>query len=235
MDLQSLTDKGWISRPRQSQSAGATFPFGLAEVGLHEVAEASYGDMPAATGFALAALRARARPIVWVSEQQRTATHGAVPSAALNAFAKGALRLDVEARRTADALWAVEEAVASGVAGLVIADLSAVDFTATRRLALAASRHQVPVILLLPWQTEGASAAAARWRISSMPSAPNRFDSRAPGATRWRARLERCRPAPARAGETFEIEWSDETLSLTVVPALAAGAPRPDDSARLRA
>ena len=138
-------------------------------------------------------------------------------------------RLNVETRTLAEALWAVEEAVVSGAVSLVIAEVEAADFTATRRLTLASGRYGVPVILMMPQTCEGATAAATRWRIRPRPSAPNRYDPQAPGNPRWRAVLERCRTAPNATGASFDLEWNDETLSLSVVSGLAAGpaAPRP--------
>jgi protein ImuA len=234
MDMAALKAKGWIGAARGPLPAAAAFPFGLGGIGLHEVAEATYGDFAAVTGFALAAaLTAPEKATIWVREDGRAAAHGRVPAAALTAFrsARGP-QLEVNVRRTSEALWAIEEAVVSGAAGLVIGEISTADFTATRRLALAAGRHGVAIILLLPWQVEGATAAAVRWRVQSAPSAPNRYDARGLGAPRWRAGLERCRPAPGLVGGAFDIEWNDETLSLSVVSVLAAGATAPQPARR---
>ncbi|MBF4328339.1 hypothetical protein EAY16_24000, partial [Vibrio anguillarum] len=65
-------------------------------------------------------------------------------------------RLSLTARTLPDALWAVEEAVVSGAVSLVVAEIEAADFTATRRLTLASGRHGVPVVLLMPPTCEGA-------------------------------------------------------------------------------
>ncbi len=223
--LSSLRSRGWIDTPRAASPIG--FPFGLGACGVHEVAEAAYGDAAAATGFALGALERMPERVVWVREARRGAEHGRVPGGALKAQ-----RLEVSARRNDEALWTIEEAIASGVAALIIGEVSAADFTASRRLALAAGRHGVGVILLLPWQTEGASAASVRWRVASAPSAPNRFDARAPGPPRWRVTLERCRPAPGLIGAVYDVESRDETISVSVVPALAAGAARKSAATR---
>ncbi|MEL6258847.1 MAG: hypothetical protein AAFQ67_07310 [Pseudomonadota bacterium] len=191
---------------------------------MHEVAEAAYGDAPVCAGFALSVLQGRPGAVVWVVQDRSWRTHGAPCGAGLLAqgFDPGRLIL-VEARKTIDALWAAEEAVRSGAAGAVVAEVEDADFTQTRRLSLVAEATGTPLILLLPYGREGATAAQARWRVSARPSAPNRFDPRAPGASRWRAVLERSRAAPAQVGRIFDLEYDDETLSLRLVSELAAG------------
>ena len=206
----------------------AQFPLGLGASGVHELCEAQYGDFTALTGFALAAAETRPGAVVWISQADLVQAHGMRLQAGLaQARTQANAMLHVHARKQGEALWAVEEALSSSAPGLVIAELCDLDFTASRRLTLAASRHGVPLILLLPYTRDGATAAQARWRISPRPSASNRFDPHAPGFVRWRAVLERARQAPHLAGQVFDLEWNDETLSLTVVPGLAAHAPAP--------
>lgn len=232
MDIATLKSKGLLRAVSAPPVAAAGFPFGLGTRGLHEVAEAAYGERAAMTGFVLAAARpAQAGAWLWITQTKFAGDLGQVPEAALRQMTGGAPppRLSLTARTLPDALWAIEEAVVSGAVSLVVAEIEAADFTATRRLTLASGRHGVPVVLLMPPTCEGATAAATRWRISPRPSAPNRYDPHAPGHPRWRAVLERCRTAPNAAGTVFDLEWNDETLSLGVVSGLAAGpaAPRP--------
>jgi protein ImuA len=231
MDIATLKNRGLLGPVTAAPAAPAAFPFGLGLAGLHEVAEAAYGDRAAVTGFALAAVRQpKAGAWIWISQGKLSGDLGQVPEAALRQMQAAApVRLNVAVRTLADALWAVEEAVVSGAVSLVVADIEAADFTATRRLTLASGRHGVPVVLLMPHTCEGATAAATRWRISPRPSAPNRYDPHAPGHPRWRATLERCRSTPNAVGASFDLEWNDETLSLGVVSGMAAGpaAPRP--------
>ncbi|MDP3458295.1 MAG: hypothetical protein Q8S09_03375 [Hyphomonas sp.] len=231
MDIATLRTKGLLRTVAAAPASPVAFPFGLGETGLHEVAEASYGDRAAVTGFLLATVRqARQGAWLWISQTKFTGDAGQVPEAALRQMQGAApRRLNVEVRTSGEALWAVEEAIVSGAVNLVVAELGAADFTATRRLTLASGRHGVPVVLLMPQTCEGATAAATRWRVSPRPSGPNRYDPHAPGHARWRARLERCRTAPHLTGTSFDLEWNDETLSLGVVSGLAAGqaAPRP--------
>lgn len=218
---------GHTARPRQP----AKFPLGLGAAGVHEICETGFGDLPAMTGFALSAAPARRGAIVWISQSALAANHGQLLEAGLSGLGRRrADILHVHTRRLSDTLWAAEEAIRSTAPGLVIAELSDMDFTASRRLTLAASRHGVPAILLMPYTREGATAATARWRITPRPSAPNRYDRKAPGSPRWQALLERSRQAPHMAGHAFDVELDDETLSLTVVSGLAADTTAPREA-----
>lgn len=208
-------------------TSASSFPYGLGKSGLHELAEASYGDRPAMTGFLLAVMRQQAKGAwIWVRQASIVRDAGGVPESALSGKT-ACLRLTVHARNAREALWATEEAILSGAASLVITEVEAADFTATRRLSLASGRYGVPVVLMLPHTCEGATAAVTRWRLSPRPSAPNRFDPQAPGHPRWQAVIERCRSLPSAVGQTFDLEWNDETLSLSVAAGLAAGPAAP--------
>ena len=199
------------------------FPFGLGRQGVHELAASAYRDYPALAGFALAALGQGPRgALVWITPDLVARDQGRLSAGALHRLQPGLSLLSIGVRRPEDALWAAEETVRSGAAGLVVAEVKTVDFTATRRLSLASQRHGVPLVLLLPQTCEGSTAAQARWRVAARPSAPNRFDPRAPGHTRWQAVLERCRSAPESVGRVFDVEFNDETLSLSLVSGLAA-------------
>jgi protein ImuA len=84
----------------------------------------------------------------------------------------------------------------SGVIGELWGDPAALDFTATRRLAVAAERSRVPCWLVRLAGTANLSGARMRWRIASMPSIANPFDPRAPGTSAWEAELFRARGHP---------------------------------------
>lgn len=208
--------------PAVSQAA---FPLGLGEQGVHEICEAGFGDMAALTGFALATAGQRPGAALWVSQRCLKLDHGGLLNAGLSALRRRAMPVvEVRTGKLREALWAVEEAIRCSAVSLVIAEIEGIDFTSSRRLTLASNRHGVPAILLLPYTCEGSTAASARWRVSPRPSSPNRFDPRALGHPRWRAVLERSRAAPQMAGKVFDLETNDETLSLSVVPGLAADA-----------
>ena len=208
--------------------AESLFPFGLEQAGLHEIVEAEHGDLGAATGFLLATAQTYGGlskgghgAVLWVAQHKSRQVHGRLLQSAARL---GRPCLGVSVRKSSDALWAAEEALSTSTTRLIIAELEDADFTATRRLKLAAERHGGHVVLLMPYQREGASACETRWRVSAAPSAQNVMDKAAPGSARWRVRLERCRALPDRVGEEFILEYDDKTLSLRVVPQLADGA-----------
>jgi protein ImuA len=143
----------------------------------------------------------------------------------------------VETRSDKDALWALEEVLASDarpavVVGAVAAPLG---LTESRRLNLAAARHGTPLIVLgRPGQRggqTGTSAAATRWRIAAAPALVE-DQGRDPfgglALPRWRIALERCRHG--RPGEWL-IEWDHAAYCFRLAQGLAdrapaAGAPR---------
>ena len=228
MESRALDIPGVFRLGETRRKPDQSFPLNLGREGVHEICEARHGDMAAMTGFALAAARPPAGAVFWVRQFGLAREHGDLLHAGLSSLTQcPAGLLSVQTRKASDALWASEEAISSGAVGLVIAEIETLDFTASRRLTLAASRHGIPLILLLPWRREGTSAATARWRVASRPSGPNAFDARAPGASRWQAVLEKSRQAPQMAGRVFNIELDHETLSLRVVSGLAAHAPAP--------
>ena len=213
--------KATAAAPRQESS----FPLGLGVRGVHEVCESHFGDMAAITGFVLATAKARQGAIAWVLQQSTIFDHGCLLTAgqfAITRFKSPILR--VRTGKLMDTLWGIEEAIRSASVSCVVAELAEADFTASRRLALASGRYGVPVVLLMPYTRQGSTAASARWRVSARPSTPNPFDRHAPGAVRWQAVLERSRIAPQMAGQVFNIELDDETLSLRVVAGLASDA-----------
>ncbi|MEM7741858.1 MAG: hypothetical protein AAF225_13785, partial [Pseudomonadota bacterium] len=179
---------------RQALSGEPSFPFGLARSGVQEVAEASFGDHAAATGFALAAAeQAGATGILWITGYRQAQEHGRLWERwAKTSFAPSVQAvLHVEARKTEHLLWTAEEAIKSRALSLVILESEAPSFTASRRLSLASESTGVPAILLLPARTQGSSAAQARWRVASALSLPNPFDPEAPGTPVWNVALER--------------------------------------------
>jgi protein ImuA len=106
----------------------------------------------------------------------------------------------VEARDARAALWAMEEGVRCSALSAVIGELwgdpAALDFTATRRLAVASERTGVWCWLVRLAGHANLSGARMRWRIGSAPSLENPLDSRAPGPPAWDAELFRARGIP---------------------------------------
>ena len=149
-------------------------------------------------GFLLPQIDA-AKPLLWIQERMAIVEAGRVHPAGLGL----AELIHVEARDARDALWAMEEglrcASLSAVVGEIRGDPAVLDFTATRRLAVAAERSGVACWLVRLGGTANLSGARMRWRIASGPSLPHPFDPKAPGALTWEAELFRARGlAPGR-------------------------------------
>jgi len=204
---------------------------GLARGALHEVVSAGIGaglaadaGDGAAGGFATRLLSClaggavpspRGRTVLWVSRRDDLYPPG------LRAFGLDPARLlVVRARRDADALWAVEEGLRCPAVAAVLAEVDEPDFTASRRLQLAASG--ATALLLRPDAAAlPASAAATRWRIAPAPGGMAPVAGGV-GPARWRVELLRCRGG--RPG-TWLVEWDDAAGDLAVV---AAAGDRPD-------
>ena len=151
-----------------------------------------------AMGFLLAQLEC-GKPLLWVQERMAILEAGRI-------YPPGVPFPDiihVEARDARAALWAMEEGLRCAALGAVIGELwgdpRALDFTATRRLAVAAEKSGVAAWLVRLGATPNLSGARMRWRVASAPSLANAFDPRAPGAAAWDVELFRARGlAPGR-------------------------------------
>ena len=211
--------------------------------GVHEIMPQAYGDGPAAVGFVLALLalnlssgRAGGQ-ILWCQSLCGRRDFGAVYGHGLRA--SGVNPVDVifaDARRDIDVLWALEEGARCGALAGLIGDVRQVTFTHTRRLALASEVSGTPVFLLRRHDTSTASAAATRWRVAAMPSAADPYDLSAPGAARWHVELTKWRRREGEkqvgagqiktiAGQTWVLEWCDETVGFRVVAGSGARPP----------
>jgi len=99
-----------------------------------------------------------------------------------------------------DALFALEEAVRCRDVAFVIGELAgaarALDFTASRRLTLAAERHGVPLTLVRLDGARDLSSARQRWAVQPAPSLRPQWNRDAPGAPAWIAELFRARSHP---------------------------------------
>jgi len=145
------------------------------------------------------AMADRTRPLLWVQERMAILEGGRIYPPGLGL----ADLIHVEANDARAALWAMEEGLRCGALGGVIGELwgdpRALDFVATRRLAVAAERSGVPAWLVRMGGRENLSGARMRWRVASAPSEPHSFDHRAPGVAAWNTELFRARGlAPGR-------------------------------------
>jgi protein ImuA len=118
-------------------------------------------------------------------------------------------------RRPVEALWAAEEGLRAGRVA-VVAEVDALDLTASRRLQLAAEAGGGPGFVLRRGAGgRTASAARSRWRVAAAPG-----DDRLPvgvGRSRWQVTLARCRGG--REGDWL-LEWDDATDHLAVAAGL---------------
>jgi protein ImuA len=146
-------------------------------------------------GFLLPQLPA-AGPWLWVQERMAILEAGRVHPPGL----PGHALIHVEARDSREALWAMEEGLRCAAMGAVIGEIwgdpAALDFTATRRLAVAAERNGVAAFLIRLGGHANLSGARYRWRVASAPSLAHPYDPRAPGAAAWEAELFRARGRP---------------------------------------
>ncbi|QNN64984.1 hypothetical protein H9L12_12420 [Sphingomonas rhizophila] len=216
-------DGGGGARPRSGQEAavpqGTEAPWRLP------------GELPAPAGPTLSELFAASprdggwaglllgqlvpeRPLLWVQDRMAILESGRIypPGLGLSEL------IHVEVRDARDALWAMEEGLRcsalSAVVGELWGDPQALDFTATRRLAVAAERHGVAAFLIRLGGHANLSGARMRWRVASAPSLPHPLNPRAPGPAAWEAELFRARgfapgrwrvgDEPAQGGETVK-------------------------------
>lgn len=188
------THDGNEEQPAAGDAEGLPTP---ATPTLSEVFAASPRD-GGATGFLLAQIK-RGKPLLWVQERMAMLEAGRIypPGLGISEL------IHVDARDARAALWAMEEGLRCSALGAVIGEIwgdpKALDFTATRRLAVAAERTGVAAFLVRLGGHANLSGARMRWRIASAPSGPHPLDPKAPGAAAWDAELFRARGfAPGR-------------------------------------
>ncbi len=193
---------------------------GLIYGALHEVAGGGNGTVDgAAAATFVAGIAARVEgPVLWCLNR---------PDLYPPALAQAGLRSDkviyLQAGDDQAVLACLEEGLRHGGLGLVVGETARLPMTVSRRLQLAAEASGTMGIALRRWrrQTEASdfgqpTAAATRWRVSALPSAP--LPVPGVGRARWLVELVR-----ARAGESadFEVEACDDTGHLCLPAALA--------------
>ena len=212
---------------------------------VHEVFADSPTEAGAALGFALAqaqGLRREGRPGLVIAQLRGDAQELGLPYGA--GFAGFGLAAEavtlIRAATIAELLWALEEALACRAVAAVVADLArphkALDFTASRRLALRCAASGGTVLLTRYGRAREASPARYRWRVVPRPSRASPWDARAPGGPRWQITLEKGRLGVARPndpnGQTYLVDWTENGFVLAAPrdserPRLAGGAALP--------
>ena len=235
-------DKGFSLAEEESLPLGlpaidAALGGGLACAALHELAPAAPAQFGAAAGFALAvaALRtADGRAALFIQTDFASLEAGAPYGPGLDGFGLPMERLIMlRVPRPVDVLWACEEALKSRGVAVVIAELpeagEAADFTATRRLTLAARAGGGLGLLLRHRPLPIATAATTRWQVAAAPSTPDRFGGL--GRTAFDLSLNRNRRG--QSGR-FIVTWDHhacvflpQALSLGMAAAADDGSPDP--------
>jgi protein ImuA len=202
---------------------------------LHEVIAATREDTPAALGFLLAstslALKAKPGVAVLVASQRAFDPWGGLYGHGLDRLGVDPSRLMLVAARTdKEALWAIEEILKSRVRPAMVSGAlaSCPDLTASRRLNLAAAALAIPLSLACAEKGSGASAAATRWRIATLPASRDRFGALLNSS--WSVSLERCRHG--RPGKWF-VEWNHVAHRFSLVEGMADRS-SPQGTGRLR-
>lgn len=180
-------------RPHPVQPLPGGLGLGLIRARVHEVCG------PARASFAALILGQSQGTVIWISPGWMIER---VFPAGLQGFADPGRILFARARRPEDLLWSMEEALRSGAAPLVLADLPhPPGLTPTRRLHLAAeagaeaARHHgrlPPLGLLLTPGTGGAQGVESRWHMTPAPSGSTLYESR----SAWHLSRLRARMAP---------------------------------------
>jgi protein ImuA len=236
-------DKGFSLGPEELLPLGmpavdAALGGGLAFAALHELAPALPAQFGTAAGFALAvaALRTAASrgAALFIQTDFAALEAGTLYGPGLDAFGLPMERtILLRVPRPVDVLWACEEALKSRGVAIVIAELpgtgEVADFTATRRLTLAARAGGGLGLLLRHRPLPIATAATTRWQIASAPSKPDRFGGL--GRTAFDLSLNRNRRG--RCGR-FIVQWNHhesaflpQALSVGLAAAADDGSPDP--------
>lgn len=186
------------------EASGAALALALARDALH----AEEGDQ---------------RPWLWVQDKAALRLSGRPYRPGLPEPLRHRL-IHVAAATPEDALFALEEGLRCRDLAFVIGEIAgnprALDFTASRRLSLAAERHGTALWLVRLDARANLGSARMRWRVTAAASSPPRWNPQAPGRPAWEAELFRA--------HTFQPgHWTlrDDDNALVAVPAKTLGAP----------
>lgn len=166
--------------------------------------------------------------VLWVQDAAAIRRNGRPYRPGLPAELRHRL-IHVAAKDAQEALFALEEGVRCRDLACVIGEIAgnprALDFTASRRLTLAAEKHGVALFLLRHDARPDLSSARMRWQMRSAPSAPPLWDRAAPGRSAWHAELFRAR---GHAPGEWILRDDSEALLAEPITTVAAAAATPD-------
>ena len=139
------------------------------------------------------------RAILWVQDRAAIKANGRPYRPGLPEELRHRI-IHVVTEKPEDALFALEEGVRCRDLLFVIGEIAgnprALDFTASRRLSLAAERHGVPLWLVRFDAGHDLSSARMRWDVRSAPSPAPQWNAAAPGTPSLHADLFRARTHP---------------------------------------
>lgn len=186
---------------------------GLVSAALHEIYAGATAGFGGVVGFATAlSLRAGgARPLVWVQQNFLDIEMGALNASGLSEIGLDPSRIIlVKARDAEGVLRAGEQAARCTAVGAVViapwGEANVLNFTASRRLSLAAAQSSVPIFMLRAAAHPSQSAASTRWSVRSAPS--RALEANAPGHPAFNLTLLRHRGGVA--GQSWRVEWDRE-------------------------
>jgi protein ImuA len=134
------------------------------------------------------------RPWLWVQDKAALRLSGRPYRPGLPAHLRHRL-IHVAAMTPEDALFALEEGLRCRDLAFVIGEIAgnprSLDFTASRRLSLAAEKHGTALWLVRLDARADLGSARMRWRAAAAPSPPPRWNPQAPGRASWSAELFR--------------------------------------------
>jgi protein ImuA len=177
---------------------------GLTPSRHNEIFTSSREACGAATALALMldgwrAEKGEPKAILWVQDRASLRLTGRPYRAGLPESLRSRL-IHVLAENCEDALFALEEGLRCRDLGCVIGELKgnprALDFTASRRLSLAAEKHGVPLYLVRLDAERDLSSARMRWAVGAAASPRPLWNGDAPGTPAWHAELFRARAHP---------------------------------------
>ncbi|MDB5621641.1 MAG: hypothetical protein JWR39_204 [Devosia sp.] len=200
----------------QTEAMAGGFP--LAGAGLsHEIFADERRNSGAVLGFALGQARSllggARQAVVYLQMLAEAQEMGLPYGSGLQVFGLDAAALVlIRPANMVELLWAAEEALGCRAVAAVVAEVAGqpkiLDFTASRRLSMRAQSGGASVFLLRYGRWRESSAAHLRWHVAPVLSAPTPFDARAPGASRWSARLEKGAVGQSHRGE-WMLEWTE--------------------------
>jgi protein ImuA len=202
---------------------------GLPRGRLHELFAAEPGDRAALAGAGLMlAMRLGEGPVLWLRQDGGVRAAGRLYGPGLADLGFDPARLvEVVAPDEAGLLRAAGDAVrCAQVAAVLIEPWKAArgfDLTVSRRLAVAAEKSGVTVLLLRAEAEPGPSAAYSRWRVRSMASVA--LEAGAPGHPAVEVELLRHRGG--LAGLRACLEWTRDEHVFREAALSGAGLPLP--------